>query len=72
MLPYVNYSFVRSLHEDRIRAAQKPVPEWIGIAGLRPRQPEVRGVRQHVRSSFARALRHLAASLDPQAPTVNA
>jgi hypothetical protein len=73
MFPIVNHSIVRALHEDRIREAQRPVPEWIGIAGPRPRQQKHGGgVRQHVRSSFAHALRRLAASLDPQGSTVNA
>jgi len=72
MFPIVNHSIIRALHEDRIRDAQRPVPEWIGIAGPRPRQQARGGVSQHVRSSFAHALRRLAASLDPQGSTVNA
>jgi hypothetical protein len=72
VLPYCNYSVVRALHEDRIRAAQRPVPEWIGIVSPRQRQRVGGSVRQHIRSSFARALRRLAASVDPQGSTVNA
>jgi hypothetical protein len=72
MLPHCNYSLVRAVHEERIRAAQRPVPEWIGIATPPERQRPADGVRQRVRSSFARALRRLAASVDPRASTVNA
>jgi hypothetical protein len=72
MLPYLNSSVVQTLHEERIRAAQRPVPEWIGVAGPRERQRNGHGLLQHVRSSFARALRRLAASLDPRGSTVSA
>jgi hypothetical protein len=72
MLPYVSDSDLRLLYEDRIRDAQRPVPEWIGIATPRRSQRLGDGVRSHVRSSVARALRRLAASLDPRASTANA
>ena len=72
MFPYSNYWLVRAIHEDRVRAAQTPVPEWIGVAAPRPRQPLVAGLRQHVRGALARSLRRLAASVDPQTSTVNA
>lgn len=66
MLPYFDYSVVRALHEDRIRDSQKPVPEWIDVASPRKSRRMGNGVRQHLRSSFARALRRLAVSVDPQ------
>jgi len=72
VLPYFNYYIVRAIHEDRIRDALRPVPEWIGIDAPRARKQSGDGVRRSVRISFARALRHLAASLDPQSSAVNA
>ena len=72
MLPYWSYLVVRAIHEDRIRAAQRPVPEWIGIVSPRKRHSVGDSVRQHIRSSFGRALRRLATSVDPQGSTVNA
>lgn len=72
MLPYSVYEVVRAIHEDRIRDAQKPVPEWIDIPAPRQRQRRGYGVRQHIRSSFAGALRWLAARVDPQGSTANA
>jgi hypothetical protein len=69
MLPYLSYNVVRLLHEDRIRDSLRPVPEWIGIDAPRARQRSADGARRRLRSSFARALRRLAFSLDPQVST---
>jgi hypothetical protein len=72
MLPYFNYSTILAIHEDRIRAAQRPVPEWIGVDVPRHRMRSGTGVLQQSRRSLAGALRHLAASLDPQRSIANA
>jgi len=72
MLPYFGYNVVRAIHEDRIRAAQRPVPEWIGIDAPRKRHQTGVGVLQRIRIAFAGALRRLAASLDPRRSTVKA
>jgi hypothetical protein len=72
VLPFINSSDVLAFHEERIRASQRPVPEWIGIALPPQRRPESEGVRQQVRSLCARVLRRLAASVDPQGSVVNA
>jgi hypothetical protein len=72
MLPYLNYDLVRAIHEDRMRAAQRPVPEWFGIDAARARKQSDTGARRFVCIAFARALRQLAASLDPHSPAVNA
>ena len=66
MLPYTNYFIVRALHEDRIRDALRPVPEWVAYEAPPQRHSFLAGVRQHVQSSVGRALRRLAASVDPQ------
>jgi hypothetical protein len=72
VLPFINSSDVLALHEERIRASQRPVPEWIGIAVPPQSRPLGEGVRHQVRSLCARALRRLAASVDPQGSAVNA
>ena len=72
MLPYSVYEVVRAIHEDRIRDAQRPVPEWIDIPAPRQRRPGTDRLSRHVRSSFADALRRLAARVDPQGSTANA
>jgi hypothetical protein len=72
MLPYSVYDVVRAIHEDRIRDAQKPWPEWIDIPAPRQHQLGRDGLRQHVRSSFADALRRLAARVDPQGSAAHA
>ena len=69
MLPFSNTSIVRAIHEDRIRAAKRPVPEWVGIATPRKRRRPGGGMLQAMRSSFGRALRRLAATVDPQGST---
>ena len=61
MYPIINYDMVRSMHEERIRHALRPVPEWKAYEQQRNPSP-----RPRVRSSIAGALRRLAVVVDPQ------
>lgn len=63
MYPIMNYDLVRSIHEDRIRAARRPVPEWMMYVKASESSPRLNA---RVRSSIAGALRRLAVAVDPQ------
>jgi hypothetical protein len=70
MLPYLSHNVARMLHEERIRAAQTPKPEWMYEAALAPRPRHGERISKHVRSLVASALHRLATSVDPQSSTV--
>lgn len=66
MLPlWGSYELARLLHEERIRAAKAPRPEWMYAAARPARLNYAAIVSRHLRISVAQALRHLAASVEP-------
>ncbi len=68
MMP-VPYWHLARLHEERIRAAQAPRPEWMYEAALAARPRQGSGAAQQFRVLIAQALRRLAARVEPRGST---
>jgi hypothetical protein len=66
MIPIISFEMVRLDHEERIKAARRPVPEWTDSASLVVQPGRGERVRRRVRGTAAGLLRRLAAALDPQ------
>ena len=65
MIPVQIFELARVIHEERIRAALAPRPEFVHQRSRQPRsRPDV-SVSRQVRISVAQALRRMAASVEP-------
>jgi hypothetical protein len=65
MIPTSHYQLALLIHEERIRAAQAPRPEWMYTAALPGRPRHRPSASRQLRHSVAQALRRIAASVEP-------
>ena len=69
MIPMPYFQLARLIHEERIRAAQAPKPEWMYTAALPARRQTGPSASGQLRCSVAQFLRRLAASVEPRGST---